>query len=423
MHEIRNARLPDGRTVCIRHAGGRIISIGTETSPKAICLDAKGLWAVPALNLMHVHFRVPGGELKEDWETGSLAAIAGGVAVVGDMPNTKPSLTTAELFYRKIELIGAPRVRYMLWFGATARNAGEIRLVAGHPLLAGVKVFMGSSTGALLVDKLDDQRRVFELCVELGLLLAVHAEDERVIQANRGQFPNPRTADHGRIRSIEAAVAATRQALALQAETGCRLLILHVSTVEEAELILDAKEQGQEVYAETCPHYWAFDDSMLSRPDGAFFKMNPPLRPASQRGRYLELLGREGVFDLIAPDHAPHTRVEKGAKDYDSVPSGIPGVQELFPLTLCLVMRGVLSVERFIELTSTNAARLFGLPNGRLEPGYAADIVLFDPSKRTMLRHEDMRSKCGWTPYDGLDVYGVPQVVYVDGEVALNRNM
>jgi dihydroorotase len=248
-------------------------------------------------------------------------------------------------------------------------------------------MFMGSSTGDLLVEHEADQRRVFSTCAELGLLLAVHSEDEGLIRRNRVITAKPALADHNRIRSPEAAIISTRCALRLQEESGCRLLVLHVSTPKELDMIRQAKDQGQEVYAEICPHHWVFDDTILSGPRAGFYKVNPPLRSPAQRSRYLDLLitpgllFTSGVVDIISPDHAPHTIEEKCRDNYDDVPSGMPGVQELFPLAWGLVKCGVITMEHFIELTSTNAARLFGLPNGRLEPGYTADLAFFDPGE------------------------------------------
>jgi dihydroorotase len=421
MMEIRNALLPDGRRTCIKIAGDMIVGIDQSTSDRNSFIDVSGLQAVPALNLMHVHFRVPGGEHKEDWEHGTAAAIAGGVATVGDMPNTKPALTTAELLDQKIALVGHQDIRYRFWFGATADTRDQITLVADHPLVCGVKMFMGSSTGDLLVENERDQRHIFRCCARENMFLAVHAEHEPTIRSNRILSSSPSVAEHNIIRSPEAAAASTELALAFQRRTNCPLLILHASTVEELEMIKQAKDRGRPVYAEVCPHHWLFDDQRLASEQGAFLKMNPPLRSVSQQNRYLELIAEPGVVDFIAPDHAPHTIEEKMASEYDHIPSGIPGVQELFPLAYNLVRTGLITLKRFIQLTSTNAARVFGLPNGVIAPGYAADLVAFDPDEPVVIRNQDMKSKCGWSAYEGMEVYGAIKAVVVKGRVLLNR--
>jgi dihydroorotase len=428
VREVRNARLPiSGELVCIRHSGGMIVGVGKETSHQATHIDVQGLTVVPGLNAMHVHGRVPGQEHKEGWQHLSLTALYGGVVAVGDQPNDQPPCSTYGRFLRKVALIGAQPIRRRFYFGATESNFDDFFLVADHPLCGGLKIFMGSSEGVLLVSDPHIQLKWFHTVAlknkrtRRQTLALVHSVDEAIVRQNRDLFENPTVADHARIRTKESAIVSTERALWFQELTGCPLMILHVTTVEEAQMIKRAKQKGQEVYAEACPHSWVFTQEDLSKPDGARKKINPPSRGLEDREKYLELVCEPGVFDTIAPDHAPHTESEKSQKAYDKIPSGMPGLQELFPVAFTtLVKSGRMSLERFIELTSTNAARIFGLPNGRIEVGYAADLMFFDPDEQFVLRDEDMQSKCGWTAYHGMQVYGRPRMVMVGGVIEHN---
>lgn len=368
------------------------------------------LISLPALIDPHVHFRVPGGEHKEDWETGAQAALYGGVTTVCDMPNNVPPCTTVEALEAKKRVIDTQLkradipLRYGLYLGADKDHLEEIPLAKGKAIA--LKIFMGCSTGGLVIDSDVDLERAFRLAKEADLLVAVHAEDEAILAQKRKEFKGATDpAYHSKIRPKEAAIRATAKAIHLARATGARLYILHIGTAEEVALVRTAKQEGLPVFAETTTHHL-----FLSEEDyaafGTFVQMNPPLRTQSDQTALWEGIA-DGTIDTIGTDHAPHTRAEKELP-FGEAPSGIPGVETLLPLMLDAVNRGKLTLERLIELTHTNPQKIFGLPPHD-------DIVLVDMEKEIRVTDEMMHSKCGWTPYHGRVLKGWPEYVILDG--------
>jgi len=423
MYQLTNVALSTGGITDILIDGSKITRIGKGPSHFEF-INALGLLAVPGPIDPHVHFRVPGGKYKEDWKTGQMAALRGGVTTVFDMPNTWPPLTTAEGVKRKLGCITKPiMLNFRFWFGATSNNLVEIRKIANDSNLkqyiVGVKVFMGSSTGDLLVTDEKILRNIFRVCVECDFVVAVHAENEEVIRRNRIDLSQqPLISDHSLIRDTESEVVSVVKALRLQKETGCKLYFCHLSTPEAVKLAKEAKDRGAEVYVEVSPHHlWLTDEKLLSF-DGALFKINPPLRSRMQVERLREFLCEDGFIDTVGSDHAPHTLREKlDSFDYDQIPSGVPGVQTLLSLIFNFVSEGRMSLERFIDLTSKNAARIFGLKGeGEIAVGNNANLVLIDPNREMSFSHGDMASKCKWTPYHGMKAKGVPVAVVSFGK-------
>ena len=425
MYEICNVVLPNGKKKVICVAGTKFLYIDDgirffdDLYPDEY-INGDGLLALPGLIDPHVHFRTPGHTHKEDWDHGAQAAIAGGVTTVFDMPNTNPPLTTQKRLWKKEKLVGERDISYRFWFGATNRNFHEIKKIAGDSRVIGVKVYIGSSTGNLLVTDEKILRKIFATCAENNLIVGVHAEQEACMHNNRKLLDRePQVSDHGYIRDIEAEWWAVNQVLRLQRETGCKLYLCHLSTSGAVEIAARAKDGGASVYIEVCPHHlWLPQDKLFGPgPSKNFYKVNPPLRKELQ----LKKLRRyvcEGLVDTIGSDHAPHTRKEKTQERYDDIPSGMPGVQTILPLIFKLVQMGQMSIERFVELTSGNAARIFGLESkGKLEAGYDADIILIDPEEEVQFRHQDMETKCGWTPFIGTSGMGVVKYVISQGKV------
>ena len=421
MIRLSNTRLADNRRVDIYIQDGkiaRIEPIGTSC-PADETIECYGYLALPGLIDSHVHFRTPGGEAKEDWPHGSQAAILGGVTTVGDMPNTNPTTTTHELFARKLSEIGQQPINYSLWFGATPTNMMEIESVASLPGLLGVKVYMGASTGDLLVSLEKDQRKVMESCAPRQLIVAVHAEDDGMLKERKSLLSqDPQPAEHCFIRFAEAEISAVKQALRLQRETGCRLYFCHISHPTSLELIHEAKMTGADIVVECCPHHIFIDWTAMDRPDGTLFQMNPPLRSPEEVKLMQYYLLQGEYIDVIGSDHAPHTMEEKLGQRYPQTPSGVPGVQTIMPMLYSLVHAGRLGLAEMVRLISGRVGEIFyGGRKGKIEIGADADLLIFDPAPLHTIRSEEMASKMEFTPFDGFESHGLIKLVMVGGQV------
>lgn len=374
-------------------------------------IDADRCLALPGLIDPHVHFRTPGQEHKEDWRTASRAAIAGGYTMVMDMPNVIPATVTAMRLVDKKAIIdqqlteaGIP-LRYHLYFGADKLHFDQLHLVKDQVI--GVKVFMGSSTGDLLMDDDSSLHALFALAGRLDLLVAIHAEDECGIQERRKLFPEADFNNHSRIRSPEVAAKAVAKVIELSRLYKVRVYILHMSTSQELELIRAAKTEGLPIYAECCPHHLFLDDTAYARMQGRA-QMNPPLRDRSQCMALWKGIS-DGTIDTIGSDHAPHTVAEK-SQGYGKCPSGVPGIQTTLPLLLNAHHHGLLSLPKLVQLTSSNAQKIFKLPVNQ-------DLVLVDLNLQRVVEDAAMYSKCGWSPYAGMKLKGWPLYTIVQGKV------
>ncbi len=372
--------------------------------------DFSGLTALPALVDPHVHFRAPGSEQKEDWKTAAVAALHGGVTTVCDMPNNTPPCTTLEALLEKKKLIDAQLesadipLRYGLYFGADKAHFDQIQ--AASKECVALKIFMGCSTGGLVIDTDEALDEAFRIAGAADMLVAVHAEDEALLVEKRKEYAGATDpAVHSLMRPKEAAIRATAKAIALARKHSVRLYILHMSTKEEVALVRAAKQEGLKVYAEATTHHL-----FLSVEDyaefGTFVQMNPPLRSKQDQEALWEGIV-DGTIDTIGTDHAPHTIEEKNLP-FGQAPSGIPGVETLLPLMLDAVHQGRLTLERLIELTRTNPMKIFNLPPND-------DIVLVDLEKELTVTDAMIKSKCGWTPYRGRKLRGWPEYVILDG--------
>ena len=393
---------------------GRIAFVGDLSQASAgETVDASGLTVLPGVIDTQVHFREPGLEWKEDLETGSRAAALGGVTAVFEMPNTEPNTTDPDTLADKLE-----RARDRMWtdhafyIGGTHGNARHLAELERLPGCCGVKVFMGASTGTLLVADDDGVREVLR---HVKRRATFHSEDEYRLVERR---PLARTGDwtsHPEVRDAESAIMSTRRLVRLARETGARIHVLHVSTAEEVRFLADHKDVAT---AEVTPQHLTLDgDEAYERLKG-YAQMNPPIRNAGHiAGLWTGI--EHGVFDVLGSDHAPHT-VEEKARPYPASPSGMPGVQTLVPVMLTHVANGRLSLARFIDLTSHGANRVFGIAGkGRIAEGYDADLTLVDLKARRVIRHEDMASRAGWTPFDGFEATGWPMATIVRGRVVM----
>lgn len=389
---------------------GRVAEIGDLTGRDAAeRQDCTGLHLLPGVIDSQVHFREPGLDHKEDLESGSRAAVMGGVTAVFEMPNTSPLTTSAETLADKVARAHhRMHCDFAFWVGGTHENAGQVAELERLPGAAGIKVFVGSSTGALLVE---DDAGVRAILRNIRRRAAFHAEDEPMLRERKSlRVPND-PASHPVWRSPEAALKATQRLVALAHETGARIHILHISTREEMVYLADHKDVAS---CEVTPHHLTLDGGEAYARLGTLVQMNPPVRDAAHREGIWRGL-TQGVADVLGSDHAPHTLEEK-AKPYPDSPSGMTGVQTLVPMMLDHVAAGRLSLARFVDLTSAGPLRLFGIARkGRLAVGYDADVTVVDLKRRETIRNGWIASKCGWTPYDGVTVTGWPVGTVVRG--------
>lgn len=398
--------------------GAKIAAIGDLSLASAEHVeDVAGLHILPGLIDTQVHFREPGMEHKEDIESGTRAALAGGVTTVFEMPNTNPSTTTAEALQDKLTRSqGRSWSNIAFFVGAAIDNIEELSELEMLPGTPGVKLFMGSSTGTLLVPDDEHVRRVMQ---NGKRPMPVHSEDtyrlnERFSMVAEGA----NVAMHPEWRDAETARLCTERLLSLTAETGRATHVLHISTADELPLLANAKAKGLPVTCEITPqHLWfcapdAYDQL------GTFAQMNPPIRTCEHREALRQAV-KSGLFDVIGSDHAPHTREEKSSP-YPKSPSGMPGVQTLLSATLTMNEElGLMSLERFVEMACEKPALLYGIANkGFLQEGYDADITLVDLDKTYVFEEAMVQSKCGWSPYTGAKFKGEVAMTIVQGTIS-----
>jgi dihydroorotase len=389
---------------------GRIAAVGALGSAVAAeTIDCKGLHVLPGVIDTQVHFREPGLTHKEDLETGSLAAVMGGVTAVFEMPNTKPLTTSAEALAAKV---AAARRRmhcdFAFYVGGTRENIDDIPTLESLPGSAGIKVFMGSSTGDLLVD---DEASLARIIARTRRRAAFHSEDEARLKQRLGMRRKGDPSSHPAWRDVETAMASTLRLVRLAEEHRRRVHVLHVSTAEEVAFLA-----GKRAYAsvEVTPHHLT-----LVAPDcyarlGTLAQMNPPVREERHREAIWQGL-RDGVVDVLGSDHAPHTREEK-EQPYPDSHSGMTGVQTLVAIMLDHINAGRLSLARFVDLTSHGPQRLFNIAGkGRMMAGYDADLTVVDLKRSEVIEDKWIRSRCGWTPYAGKRVTGWPVGTVVRG--------
>jgi dihydroorotase len=395
------------RDIGIRDGG--IAALGNlSTADAGETIDATGLTILPGVIDTQVHFREPGAEHKEDLESGSRAAVMGGVTAVFEMPNTNPVTTTAEALADKLaRACGRMHCDHAFWVGGTAGNVDLIPELERLPGAAGIKVFMGSSTGDLLVPDDESVRRILQRTRRRA---AFHAEDEDRLRARLGERRVGDASSHPVWRDEEAALSATRRLVAIARATGAMIHVLHVSTAEEMRFLADHKDVAS---VEVTPQHLTFSSDDYRRL-GTYLQMNPPVR--NQRHREAIWAGvSDGTADILGSDHAPHTHEEK-AKPYPQSPSGMPGVQTLVPVMLDHVARGRLSLQRFMDMTSAGPARLFGIAGkGRIAVGYDADLTIVDLKRQATITDAWIASRCGWSPYAGQIVAGWPVGTIIRG--------
>lgn len=399
---------------------GRIEAIGGDLGGRRADrhIDAAGRWLLPGLIDDQVHFREPGLEHKADIATESAAAVAGGVTSYFEMPNTQPpAVTAAALEDKYARAAGRSRANYGFFFGASHDNATELAMLDPRST-PGIKIFMGSSTGSMLVDEPAVLERIFS---EAALPVVTHCEDTPTIRANEQAWRERhgdalRAHHHPEIRSAEACWKSSSLAVDLARRHGTRLHVLHLSTARELDLFEAGPMAGKQITAEACIHHLSFDDRDYAAL-GNLIKCNPAIKSATDREALLAAV-RNGRIDILATDHAPHTRAEKD-RPYPEAPAGMPLVQHLLPALLELVARDELTIEQVAEKASHNVARRFDVRDrGFIREGFWGDLVLADPARTTTVEDAEVLSKCGWSPFAGRTFRGRVDMTIVGGEIA-----
>lgn len=394
---------------------GRIVAIGDEVRGAAVeVIEARGLHVLPGVIDTHVHFREPGLTHKEDLATGTACAVLGGVTSIFEMPNTAPPTVSAQTLADKVaRAAGRAFCDFAFYAAADGANTAELAALEASPGCCGIKVFMGSSTGSLLVS---DDQAIRAVLKATRRRVAFHSEDDARLEERKARYAiRGRPESHPAWRDTEAALFSTRRLVALAAETNRLVHVLHVTTAQELDLLAKHRERAT---VEVTPQHLTLTAPECYDELGTRAQMNPPIREVSHRDALWRAVA-QGTVDIIGSDHAPHTLEEK-ARPYPDSPSGLPGVQTLLPLLLDHVAQGRLTLPHLVDLTSTNPARIFGIEGkGRIEVGADADLALVDLNRRQVITKDWLRSRCGWSPFEGREVQGWPVATVLRGQLVM----
>lgn len=404
-----------GRTVKsdVLIENGVIVEVGQVRRSASQVIEAEGLHVLPGIMDSQVHFREPGLTHKEDIESGSKCAALGGVTSFFEMPNTNPSTTTISALQHKIDIAQRrSRVNFGFFIGATDSNLEELIASQSIEHCVGIKIFLGSSTGSLL---LNDQKKLREIFLKTKCPIAIHSENEDVL-LRRMEIKNSATSavSHPDWRNVESALSSTKMIVGLARETNRKIHILHISSKEEIEFLTAHKDL---VTVEVLPqHLTLFSPDCYERL-GNFAQMNPPIRTKDhQDGLWQGVLNE--VVDVIGSDHAPHT-IEEKERPYPHSPSGMPGVQTMVPIMLNHVNEGRLSLERFVHMASTRPAQIYGKNKGRIGVGADGDLTIVSMNKNHTITNGEQATKSGWTPFAGKVVKGMPVYTIVMGHLVM----
>ena len=426
---IHNARIVnegqtfEGAIVIENEVIAEVLKAGeTPASPCDATIDAQGMYLIPGVIDDHVHFRDPGLTHKADMTSESKAAAAGGVTSYMDMPNTNPQTTTLEALEAKFEDAATKSVvNYSFYFGATNNNADDLAKL-DKTRVCGVKLFMGSSTGNMLVDRMETLKNIF---AHAGMLIATHCEDQNIISANAAAYKekygdDPDVKYHPAIRSEEACYESSALAVQLAKETGARLHIMHISTAKELTLLENKPIAEKNITAEACVSHLFFCDKDYER-FGARIKCNPAIKSEADRDALRQAL-TENLVDVIGTDHAPHLLSEKQGGALKAV-SGMPTLQFSLNSVMELVHQGILSIEQLVQKMCHAPATLYQIEKrGFIRPGYQADIVLLNPEKEWTVTGECILSKCGWSPMEGQTFHSKVEKTFVNGHLVYADN-
>lgn len=412
---LRNTKLVSNSSIIDADIGienGKIAAVGQIKNTAEREIDCKGKYILPGLIDIHVHFRDPGYTEKGDFKTESEAAVAGGVTSIIDMPNTSPPTVTCEALEQKRKIASQKSlVNYGFFIGGTDNNFTEIERAEN---IAGIKIYMAFSTGGLLMQDLTALEKIFQL----GKLIIVHAEKQSIISENEEKYKDrtdPRI--HSLIRDHKSAYEAVKEALHLAKKYNTRIHITHISTAEEVDEI--QKFKTEKVTCDTCPHY-LYLTNVAYASKGNFVKINPPLREEKDRQALFKAL-QNGIIDIVASDHAPHTKEEK-QHQYWNASAGVPGIETTLPLLLDSANHGEFSLSQIAKMTSYNPAKLFTVANkGEIKEGFDADLVVVDMEEKREIQDEKLFAKCKWSPFTGWHLQGWPIITIVNGNVVFEN--
>ena len=376
-------------------------------------LHADKLIVLPGCIDTQVHFREPGSTDTEDLNSGSRAAIVGGITAVFEMPNTNPPTSTKKEFQRKLDLAkNRMYCNYAFYFGATADNAKELADLKNLEGCCGIKLFAGSSTGNLLVADDKDIETVFQ---NSSKVVAVHSEDEAILNINKKLIKSGDVHSHPIWRSEECAISSTRRIVRIAERYDKKAHILHITTKQEIDFL--SQHKGNITFEITPQHLTIYAPDCYDKL-GTYAQMNPPLRDKSHYDR-LWYAVKNNLNDTIGSDHAPHLKVNKDKK-YPDTPSGMPGVQTLLPVMLNHVNKGKLTIEQLINLVCENPVKIFGIKNkGYIKKDFDADFTIIDMNKEIEIKNKNIESKCKWSPFNGEKFLGTPVVTIINGEIKM----
>tara|TARA_B100001121_G_scaffold223127_1_gene196329 strand:- start:2145 stop:3452 length:1308 start_codon:yes stop_codon:yes gene_type:complete len=392
---------------------GKIYRIGQITEEAKKIINAEGQTILPGCIDTQTHFREPGSTDTEDLHSGSRAAIMGGITSVFEMPNTNPPTSNMREFQRKLDLAkDRMYCNYAFYFGATADNANDLARLKGLDGCCGIKLFAGSSTGNLLVAEEEDIDKVFQ---NSSKVVAVHSEDEAILNINKKLIKNGDVHTHPIWRSVECAISSTRRIVKIAERYNKKAHVLHITTKEEIDFL--SQHKGNITFEITPQHLTMYAPDCYNKL-GTYAQMNPPIRDKSHYDR-LWYAVRNNLNDTIGSDHAPHLKTNKD-KEYPNSPSGMPGVQTLLPVMLNHVNNGSLTLNQLINLVCENPVKIFGIKNkGFIKEGYDADFTIVDMNKIIEIKNENIESKCKWSPFNGDKFKGTPVATIVNGEVKM----
>ena len=395
--------------------GNKIKKIGKIEANNSKVFDASNKIVLPGIIDTQVHFREPGSTDREDLESGSRAAVLGGVTSVFEMPNTNPPTSNLVEFDKKLNLAkNRMHCNYAFYFGATPENTDQLSKLKGLKGCCGVKLFAGSSTGKLLVDKEADIEKVIS---KSDRIVSIHSEDEEILNLRKKFIKEGDVHSHPEWRNTECAISSTRRVVKIAERYNKQIHVLHVTTKEEVDFLAMHKKN---VTFEITPQHLT-----LYAPDcydklGTFAQMNPPIRTKEHYDR-LWVAVKNSIVDVLGSDHAPHSKEDKNKK-YPASPSGMPGVQTILPIMLNHINNEKLSLEQLIKLMCENPCKIFGIQNkGYIKEGFDADLTIIDMNKEQTINNKMMASKCGWTPFNNMVVKGFPVAAIINGKIVMSN--